>query len=259
MSNAIVKVSDAGIAGRPNSGTSRISAAFRLQFIVPSNFLVVPWVVFALSWAVSVGILFWIDALNDDRVPAAEPMYSGAAQATLWTLGVMAAFAVTQTLPFAMALSFSRRTFVLGTYLAFAAVSAAFGVAFLIGACIERVTDGFGIHAYQFDLPIMTGSNGLAGAGLLAGMLCLTVMLLAFLLAAVFRRLSLIGFWTLMVAAFGALAVTVLLIVQNVGWPGVIEWFQTQTALTGSAYLAIIAILAAAVGYSVLRRETPVS
>lgn len=244
---------------RTSSSPSRVTAAFRLQFIVPSNFLVVPWLVFFLSWALSYGIMVWIAAIADDRVAADEPMYSGAAQAAVWALGFMAAYAVTQTLPFAMALSFSRRTFVLGAYLAFAAVSALFGVAFLICAWIERVTDGVGIHAYQFDLPMMTGSNGLAGAGLLAGTLCFTVMLVAFLLAAVFRRLSLIGFWTLMVAAFGALAVAVLLIVQNAGWPRVIEWFQAQTALTGSAYLAIMAVLAAAIGYSVLRRETPVS
>lgn len=235
----------------------RIPAAFRLQFIVPSNFLVVPWVVFVLTWAVSLGISFWIDALADGRVAAEEPMYSGAAQTAVWVLGFMAGYAVTQTLPFALALSFSRRTFVLGAYLAFAVVSAVFGAAFLIGAWIERATDGFGIHAYQFDLPFMTGSNGLAGAGLLAGMICLAIMIVAFLLTAVFRRLSLIGFWTLLIAIGGAAAVAALLIVQNVGTARVFEWFQSQTALTGSGYLAIIAVLAAVLGYVVLRRDTP--
>ncbi|OAH58063.1 hypothetical protein AYJ66_14825 [Dietzia cinnamea] len=242
----------------PSATSSRILSAFRLQFIVRSNFVVVPVMVFLLSWAVSVGITFWIAAIADGRT-AGEPMYSGAAQSAIWTLGFMAAYTVTLTMPFAMALSFSRRTFVLGAYLAFAVVSAAFGVAFVAGAAIERATDGFGIHAYQFDLPFITGSHGLAGAGLLAGTLTLAVMLVGFLAAAAFRRLSLIGFWTAVIAVIAGLAVALLLAVQNIGWPRIAEWFGTQTALSGSAYLMVIAVLAGALAYLVLRRDTPTS
>ena len=242
----------------PSGASSRILPAFRLQFIVRSNFVVVPVMVFLLSWAVSAGITFWIAAIADGRAEG-EPMYSGAAQSAVWTLGFMAAYTVTQTMPFAMALSFSRRTFVLGAYLAFAVVSAAFGVAFMAGAAIERATDGFGIHAYQFDLPFITGSHGLAGAGLLAGTLTLAVMLVGFLAAAAFRRLSLVGFWTAVIAVVAGLAVALLLAVQNIGWPRIAEWFGAQTALTGSGYLTVIAVLAGALAYLVLRRDTPAS
>lgn len=242
----------------PTTGAPRILSAFRLQFIVRSNFLVVPVMVFLLSWAVSLGITGWIAVMTDGRA-AEEPMYSGAAQSTVWTLGFMAAYAVTQTMPFAMALSFSRRTFVLGAYLAFAAVSTAFGVAFAFGAWLERVTDGLGFRSYQFDLPFMTASHGPAGAGLLAGTLCLAVMLIGFLSAAAFRRLSLIGFWTLVIAVVAGLAVATLLVVQNVGGAAVARWFASQTALSGSAYLALMAVLAGGLAYLVLRRDTPAS
>ncbi|MBB1020669.1 hypothetical protein G6030_05110 [Dietzia sp. E1] len=242
----------------PSGASSRILPAFRLQFIVRSNFVVVPVMVFLLSWAVSAGITFWIAAIADGRAEG-EPMYSGAAQSAVWTLGFMAAYTVTQTMPFAMALSFSRRTFVLGAYLAFAVVSAAFGVAFALGAWLERVTKGLGFRSYQFDLPFMTGSHGAAGAGLLAGTLCLAVMLVGFLAAAAFRRLSLIGFWTLLIAVIAGLAVVTLLVVQNVGGAAVARWFGAQTALTGSGYLTVIAVLAGALAYLVLRRDTPAS
>ena len=109
---------------RSTSWATRIPAAFRLQFIVPTNLIIVPAVVFVLVWAVSIGITLWIHAAASDRVAAEEPMYGGASQAAVWTLGFMAAYTVTQTMPFAMALSFSRRTFVVGAYLAFVAVSA---------------------------------------------------------------------------------------------------------------------------------------
>lgn len=239
------------------SWATRIPAAFRLQFIVPSNFLVVPAVVFALVWAVAIGITFWVDALADGRIASEDPMYGGASQAAVWTLGFMAAYTVTQTLPFAMALSFSRRTFVVGAYLAFAAVSVGFGAVYVLAAWIERVTNGFGIHSYQFDIPPMTSSSGLFGAGLLAAALTFAVMVLAFLFAGVFRRTSVLGFWTLMVALLAAVGAAVLLLVQNVGWVGIGDWFLSQTALTGSAYLFGVAAVAAVLGYLVLRRATP--
>lgn len=236
---------------------TRIPAAFRLQFIVRSNFVIVPAAVFALVWGVAIGITFWIHRIADGRVPAEDPMYGGASQATVWTLAFMAGYTVTQTLPFAMALSFSRRTFVVGAYLAFAAVSAVFGAAFALCAWIERATDGLGIHAYQFDLPFMTASNGVLGAGLLAGTLTFAVMVIAFTAAAVFGRLPLLGFWTLMVALVAVLGAAVLLLWQNVGWSRIWEWFSAQTALTGSAYLVLIGAVAAVVGYMILRKETP--
>ena len=237
----------------------RIPAAFRLQFIVPSNFLIVPAVVFVLVWAVAIGITFTIHGLADGRVAAEEPMYGGASQAAVWTLGFMAAYTVTQTLPFAMALSFSRRTFVVGAYLAFAAVSVGVGAVYVLAAWIERVTGGFGIHAYQFDTPFMTASNGIAGAGVLAATLTFLVMVVTFCFSGVFRRLSLLGFWVFAVAMLAALAAAALLLVQNVGWSGIGEWFLAQTALTGSAYFLLVAVVASVFGYLVLRRATPAS
>ena len=186
-------------------------------------------------------------------------MYGGASQAAVWTLGFMAAYTVTQTLPFAMALSFSRRTFVLGAYLAFVAVSVGFGVAYMLAAWIERVTNGFGIHAYQFDTPFMTSSHGLPGAGLLAGALALAVMVVTFMFAAVFRRTSVLTFWILLVVLLALLGVVVLLLVQNVGWSDIGSWFLRQTTLTGSAYLLGAAVVAGVLGYVILRRDTPVS
>lgn len=244
---------------RPTSWATRIPAAFRLQFIVPTNLIIVPTVVFLLVWAVSIGITLWIHAAVDGRIPAEEPMYGGASQAAVWTLGFMAAYTVTQTLPFAMALSFSRRTFVVGAYLAFVAVAAGFGVAYTLAAWIERVTNGFGIHAYQFDTPFMTGTNGLAGAGVLAATITLTAMIVTFMFASVFRRVSVLAFWTFLVALAAVLGAAVLLIVQNAGWSAIGAWFLRQTALSGSAYLLGIALVAAVLGYVILRRDTPVS
>ncbi|GLB63884.1 hypothetical protein NCCP2495_17630 [Dietzia sp. NCCP-2495] len=250
---------DAPRLDRPRSPSwvARIPAAFRLHFIVPTNLILVPAMVFVLVWALSIEITLWIHAALGDRVAAEDPMYGGASQAAVWTLAFLAAYTVTHTLPFAMALSYSRRTFVLGTYLAFAAVSAGVGVAYTLAAWIERVTNGFGIHAYQFDSPFMTSSNGLLGGGLLAGSLSLAVMVVTFLFAAVFRRISLMGFWALLVALLALVALVMLLIVRDIGWSGIGSWFLHQTALTGSKYLLTTAVAAGVLGYLVLRRHAP--
>ena len=79
------------------------------------------------------------------------------------------------------------------------------------------------------------------------------------LAAAAFRRLTLIGFWTAVIAVVAGLAVPLLLAVQNIGWPRIAEWFAAQTALSASAYLMVVAVLAGALAYLVLRRDTPAS
>ena len=103
----------------------------------------------------------------------------------------------------------------------------------------------------------MTSTNGLLGGGVLAGALALAVMVVTFMFAAVFRRTSILTFWTLLVALLALLGVVMLLIVQNVGWSGIGSWFLRQTALTGSAYLLAAAVVAGVLGYLILRRDTP--
>ncbi len=172
------------------SSFARIPAAFRLQFVVRTTFVAVPLIVFFGAWAVAVGIGFWLHHLPAGPFTAENPFYAGASQAALWCLVFMAAYAASHTFPFAMALSFSRRVYVIGTFLAFAAVSATFGVAFALAALLERATDGYGIHAYTFDLPFLTESSGIAGAGLLAAALCLMLMLFGFCVVILYRRLA---------------------------------------------------------------------
>ncbi|MGN0101090.1 hypothetical protein [Dietzia sp. CH92] len=62
-----------------------------------------------------------------------------------------------------------------------------------------------------------------------------------------------------MIAVVAGLAVVTLLVVQNVGGAAVARWFASQTALSGSAYLALTAVLAGGLAYLVLRRDTPAS
>lgn len=243
---------------RQRSSFARVPAAFRLQFMIPSSLIWVPAMVFALAWGVSIGIGIWLDALADDRIPAEDPFYTGASQAALWCLAFMAGYAGSHTFPFSMALSYSRRVFVLGAGLAFAAVSAAFGLAFALAALVERATNGFGVEVYTFDLPMLTeGPGGVASAGLLAGLLCLAVMLLGFGFVILFKRFGLMRMWLVLIALALVLLGVVMLITSQGAWPDVGRWFVEQNALSFSAYLAPAAIALGVVDYFMIRKAVP--
>lgn len=238
--------------------SSRIAAAFRLHFTVPSTFISVPLLVFASASLIALGIMVWISQQADRAHPAAEPLYNGASQATVWCLAFMAAYAVTHTFPFSMALSFSRRTFVVASMLAFAAVSAVFGAAFALMASMEQWTKGYGMHVYTFNLPYLTqGPGGVFSAGLVAAALCLVVMLLCFSAALIYRRLGLMLFWAVMIAAVALLAVLAMIITTGGWWGDVWLWLVEQSALSLAGWLMMPAAVFTGVSWVTIRRVSP--
>lgn len=260
---ATVENSDSQVAQRAQSSYARIPSAFRLQFVVKSTFITAPLMVFFVAWAIAVGIGFWIHYVADrgeagSAAVAADPIYTGASQAVVWTLGFMAAYAASHTFPFSMALSYSRRVFVIGAFLAFAAVASAFGVAYGLVAALERVTDGYGIHAYHFDLPFLTqGTGGIFSAGLMTAVLCLCVMMFGFFWSILFRRVSITMMWVVALGLVAVLLAIVMIITQNQWWGEVGQWVTQQNALTLSGWLLLPAVGLTLINYLVIRKATP--
>lgn len=243
---------------QPRSSFARVPAAFRLHFQVKSFLIHVPLMVFFAAWVIALGIGFWLDRVRDEGPWTAEdPFYAGASQAVVWCLAFMAAYAASHNFPFSMALSFSRRVFLIGAYLAFAAVSVAYGVFFALGALLERVTDGYGMHVYTFDLPFLTESSGIAGAGALAAALCLMVMLVGFGVVIMHQRLGLTWTWTVLIGIGVILILAAMLITTNDGWPAVGRWFADQTALTLALWTLPVSLLVGCGSYALIRRATP--
>lgn len=248
----------------PRSSFARIPAAFKLQFVVKTTFVTVPLFVFFSAWAIAVGILWWIHLVSDRGESGGsfargmtEGIYSGASQAALWCLVFMAAYAASHTFPFAMALSFSRRVYLLGAFLAFTAVSLGFGTLFGLAALFERLTDGYGFHAYNFDLPFLTESAGIVGASILAAALCLLLMLVGFTIAILYRRLGLALTWTVLLGLGVVIAVIAMLITTNDGWPMLGDWYMDQTALTLALWLIPGVVLLGGASYALIRKATP--
>lgn len=242
----------------PVSMSARIGAAFRLHFTVPNAYIYVPLMVFLGSTALSYGIGLWLYRGVDGGSSALEPAFSGAGQATIWTLGFMAAYSVSHTLPFSMALSFSRRTFVMGSLAVFTAVSLAFGVAVLLFGWLENVTDGFGVYMYTFNLPFLTDNGaGVWGAAAFAAALCLLAMLIGFAAALVYRQLSILLFWVLGLLLVAAAVVVIVMITTLDGWPTVLTWLGQQNGLTMAAWSLVPSVLLVLGSWAVARRAVP--
>src|SRR4051794_34113928 len=117
---------------------NRVLAAARLQLVHPLVILGMPWMIvsssFAINWAI------W--SLADIRhQPGAG--FTGGVAALYITVLVVFVQTVTQLLPFAMGVSLSRRTFVLGTALVAGLQALGYGIALAALTAIENATDGW--------------------------------------------------------------------------------------------------------------------
>lgn len=239
------------------SSFARVPAAFRLQFAVPWSFIWLPMFIFVLAWAFGYGVLALIDSQVPDRIPAQEPMSAtGGAQATIWYLSFMAAYTASHTFPFSVALSYSRRVYLIGTYLMFLVVAAGYGVAVMLAYWLERATDGFGRHLYMFAPPSFADIGGPVGIALAASMLVLFFMCFGFFWAILYRRVSIPILWTVIIGVIVAILGVVAVITMNQWWLNVGQWFTTQNAYTIAGWGLLAAIALGVLNYLLIRKAT---
>ena len=239
------------------SSFARVPAAFRLQFAVPWSFIWLPIGIFLLAWLFGYGIMALIDFQMPDRIPAEEPLNAtGAPQATIWYLGFMAAYTASHTFPFSLALSYSRRVYVIGTYLTFAVVGIGYGVAAMLASWFEQATDGFGRHMYMFGSPFFEDLGGALGVGVFATVLVLFFMCFGFFWAILYRRVTMPVLWVVIIGLVAVLLGIVALITLNEGWPNVGSWFVAQTAFTMAGWGFLAAILLGGLNYLLIRKAT---
>lgn len=242
-------------AAEHRSSFARVPAAFRLH-LVNRQILWIPLIVFFGAWALSLGIGLWVQEMEPGAFGPADPVTTGSGQAALWCLAFMAAYSGSHTFPFALALSFSRRVYLLGTLLVFLLIAACYGLLFGAAAAVEEATDGLGLHTYSHALPFLVG-DGIWIAGLTAAAVALMLMLIGFTATMLYRRLGVTGFWLVLLSLTVLTVVAVLLTVQSVGWDGFWGWFGRQTPLSAAGWSGLVAVVMAGVGYGLIRRATP--
>ena len=239
------------------SSFARVPSAFRLQFAVPYSFIWLPMVIFVLAWAFGLGIGFLVDSQTPDRIPAEEPIHTtGAAQATIWYLAFMAAYTASHTFPFSVALSYSRRVYLIGTYLTFLVVSVGFGAAAMLAYWIERVTDGFGRHLYVFGSPSFENLGGTLGVGCFGAVLALFFMCFGFFWAILYRRVTIPILWTVIIGVIVVILGAVAIITINDWWINVGMWIVEQNAFTLAGWGLLATVLLGLLNYVLIRKAT---
>src|SRR5699024_1069340 len=168
----------------------------------------------------------------------------------------MAAYTASHTFPFSVALSYSRRVYLLGTYRTCVVVSAGYSLAAKLAYWIEAATTGIGRHIYVLVAQRVKGFDGMSGVGSIATVVVLFFMCFGFFWAILYRRVSIAQLWAVIIGVIAVLLGVVALVTMNDGWVTVGRWFMRQTAfsLAGWGLLPVIAL--GGVNYSLIRKAT---
>jgi hypothetical protein len=220
----------------------------RFQLADRTNYIILPWAVLAFDFAGNLAIAI-------GKAGHHTPTQTGALAAIYLFLSIVGALSMFQSLPFALAVSVSRRSYYAGTVLLAVALAAVYGLALAVLAVIERSTGGWGVQLHFFQVPYI-----LAGPWYLAWLTSFTGLVVMFAwgmwFGLVYRRWNLIG-----VLAFAAAQITV--VVAGVvaagraqAWSAIGRFFTTLTAAGVTGLLAALAVVLLAGGYATVRRVT---
>ncbi|MBX3309153.1 MAG: ABC transporter permease [Cryobacterium sp.] len=240
------------------SALARILTVARLHFVNKGQIIVVPWLIMSFIFAVTL-IIGWIlrSSLSaGDLAEAGSGMqYSGAIGYFLVYMLVIAVMAISQTFPFAQSYSATRRDFYLGTIVAFTTLSLAYSAAVTVLGWLEDLTNGWGLGVVLFSPGYL--SSNLLERFYVAFVLFLFFFMMGIAVASVYVRWRVNG----MLIFFASLAVVILGLVALAtvtgSWGAVGAWFVAMGFLGVVSWTLVPTVLAAIVGYLLLRGATP--
>ena len=235
----------------------------RYHLVNRMNYLVLPWGWLAFAFAVDI-VIFAFIPMGHHVVPTSHGMvqvqdnsgrYAGGMGAIVLVFFAMGVQSVARSLPFALALGVSRRSYYTGTALLAVTLAAGYGLALTVLQAIERASGGWWLATHIFRVPYI-----LDGPWYLTWLTSSVTLALLFAYGMwygiVYRRWSLPGMLAFIAIQVAILLAAALLITWSHAWPGTGRFFTTLSAagLTGLLAAATAALLAG--GYATVRRAT---
>jgi hypothetical protein len=220
----------------------------RFQLVDRTSYTVLPWAILALDFVVNL-------AVAASRSGPRAPLQTAALAAIFLFFLILGALSIFQSLPFALALGVSRRSYYAGTALLTVALAAVYGLALAVLQAIEQASGGWGVNLYFFRVAyILPGPWYLTWLTSFAGLALMFAYGMWFGL--VYRRWNLIG-----LLGFGAAQVIVVvagvIAVSRAGaWSAIGHFFTTLSAAGLTGLLAALAVVLLAGGYATIRRVT---
>ena len=230
---------------------NRTMVAARLHAVHALIALGIPWVVVGSTFAINLAV--WAALPPDAR----DQGGTGGIISLYVTVAIVFMQAVTQLFPMALGLSLSRRTFYLGTLLAAAVQSLAYGAVLTVLALVESGTGGWGL-GLSFWAP---GPVDVGNPALQVLVFALPMFLAASLgvgLGVVIKRWGQSGMWTLGIVLLLLSGAAVALITWGGGWTAVGSFFlDTSVVALLLVGPAVVALVVAGASFLGLRRAVP--
>ncbi|MGZ0140817.1 ABC transporter permease [Rhodococcus qingshengii] len=164
---------------------------------------------------------------------------------------------MTQTFPFALGLSVTRREFFTATAIMALAQSAIFAIALQLLSVVESATNGWGVHMRMFGIARYFTDNTAVQLLALFATLLLTSSI-AMLAGAIYQRWRITGLLASLTGLFGFLGLSAIAITWAGWWPAIGSWFVDTPRVVPMALLPLaLAIACIAGAWATLRRATP--
>jgi hypothetical protein len=231
---------------------NRVLAVMRIQLVNWVLPLGMPVAILALVLGINLALF----ASLGDAVPP-EGRTTGGLLSIYITVGVGYLQTMTQTFPFAIGLSVTRRAFYAGTALLVAVEALGFGALVWLLSLAERATGGWGIGLKFFALDFLLVDGALL-QWLVYAVPFAAFAALSVFTGVVFKRWGQAGMYAMFIGAAVVLAVAVVVITWRGWWLDVGGWFagQTPTALF-AGYPLVLALVLGGAGWLAIRRATP--
>jgi hypothetical protein len=233
----------------------------RYHLVQPYQYLAVPWGLVAFTLAVSMAIFVLspgghhVAVTTHGLVSVAEIRHTGALYTIFVFFFVLGVQSIGRSLPFALTLGMSRRSYYAGTALLAAVLACADGLALAALQAVERATDGWGEHLGYFRVTyLLDGPWYLTWLTSFVGLTLLFVYGMWY--GIVYRRWGLIGTVTFIVAQVTVLLAAGAVVTWAHGWTGVGHFFTGLTTAGLTGLLAVLTVALLAGGHATIRRAT---
>jgi len=235
----------------------------RYHLVVPWAPLLIPWAIlsgsFVVNWVIfdlsPYGHHIVMTSHGPVSVQDATHGYTGGVASIYILFLIIGLNLVGRSLPFALSLGVSRRSYYAGSAALGVALAVADGLVLAGLQAVERATDGWGVRMFFFRVPYF-----LAGPWYLTWLTSSVALALLFVYGMwyglIYRRWSLYGVAAFVIAQLAVVVAVALLVAGADAWSSVGSFFTGLTAAGLTGLLAVLAVLLLAGGQATIRRAT---
>ena len=220
----------------------------RMQLADRTSLTALPWGILAMAFAVSIAVAASFSG-SGAQIPSGG---LASIYIAFCSLGVLS---VTHSLPFALALGVSRRSYFAGTALLAVGLATVYGLALALLGLIEGASGGWGVGLHFFrQAYILPGPWYLTWLTSCVGLALMFVY--GMWTGLVYRRWNVPGLLTFAAGQATVATVWVIATSRANAWPAVGRFFTTLSAAGVTGLLAALVLILLAGGYTTMRGVT---